>query len=358
MKFKVLLSCIFFLIITLSLWAQMEVVNVIRSGISEPSGLHIVGGNLFFSEYNEDGNIAKISLVAQDQTPAVLDTNILYPYDLAVYGRAVIIMDVVEGSIWMKDTTGFIPRQRLVSGLELPLAPTVRNNELYFTHYRWSDQTSQIMMIDLDNPDELVIVAEGFPYLTDIEFVNDNELYFGSSAGELYRLDITNPEPLIEFVAETDGLIHLHYHEAGERLYISESDSGQITYVDLGVSEPTKEVLLTDLQIPKGLFVYENELYFCQQDPEVISKVTLEIINSAEQVSNDASPRVYPMPVSNQFFLQHISPATPFRIVNQLGQTIQAGLANPNEGIPTDTFGVGTYWIQIENGDTLPLIKQ
>lgn len=352
-----------------NLYSQ-DVIDIITTGMENPTGMYIEDNILHISEYKDNGRILRFDL--STPTPSMTTTfqNLYYSYGITVADNKVLIPDPGTGRILEKSLTiPSPPVEILVDGLEAPIAIAVHGNDMYFTHYLWSDSTSQIIKKDLSNltiPNK--ILFQGLPYANSLTIGDDDYLYFiGNWQESLFRLDLINPEANIELVAS--GFLaanFLYYWEEEHKLFVSErnsdsdndSENGRISCLSLSDVNPIPNIALTDLHAPAGMFIHESNLYFNQYAADKVSKISLDIILDTEEALAANLPQVYPSPARDQITLSDIDFNTPIQIIDLKGRIVKASTANSGEAIDITDLLPGTYYLQVKGRGTVAFIKQ
>jgi hypothetical protein len=361
---KAKLIVIFSILIGFGNLSAQDITDVLTTGVQNPAGMFIDDDELYYCEYIENGKIYGIDL--NDASPAIemIVNNLYYPYGFKIVDDYLYYMDGGTGTIWRKTLAYNSNPKMLAEGLEFPITLTIRDNHLYFTHYRWSTSSSEVMHIDLDDqslpPAPPEIIATGFVYTTGIEFVNEYELYvLDAQENAIYSLDISGNQPIKSLLFDgLDSPNHFFLQEEENRLLFSEFDGGRISSISLNTTLPEVNVLLSGLSQPTGLFIYEGNLYFNQYETNRISKIALDLLSNVSPVNEQNRAQLYPSPATNLITVDNIPHRTPIHIFNLQGQRVKSAILNPGEALDINDLVSGTYYLQTKDQGVIQFIKQ
>ena len=353
------LSSLLFLCFTVTIKAQ-EVIDILDNGLESPAGMFIEDNYLYYCENIDTGSISRINLDDDIATPWQMITNLTTPSDVIVHEGLIYVMDLANGHIWVVDTVLEITSIRLiVAGLEAPISPTVLDDDLYYIHYRWSDQRCSIERKSLADDTPREILLDDLTFLSDIEVGKDDQLYTIGAEG-LFHIEMGQEIPILEGITSEGHYLgsHLHYYAAAEKLFFTEYIGGNIQYLDVNEPEPTIHTIISGLEEPSGLFVHNGELYFNQQGGDKISKISLEgIINSTRQAPLATAPKIYPVPAHDFIQLEGIEFQTPVLIFDNTGRLMMEATIDPNESLSIQQLPAGNYFLRTANSALQQFIK-
>ncbi len=343
------ISVVFSIFYALVGFGQSE---IIVSGLNGPIGMEKHGDFLYVCESVED-RILRIDLSAPDPTPEVFVSGIDGPFFTLIHEDILYVSDYYLGRI-------------LSINLASP-APVV-----------------EVLVMGLTNPQDL--------------FIKDNYLYVGQfSSGVVKKIDITSPNPtdiILTYGLESVGGIVIQ----DDFMYISDFIGDKIIRIDLTITDPPHEIIKEGLVGPNGgMKIYNNELYFFQQNSEEFSKIDLslddpEVINLDSGflggdilfdeadvyvtdfsngnliVYNDfvlntdefnkAETTLFPNPSSDNIAISGLFGATPYIIYNQLGVKVMEGVIFNESNIDIEVLPTGSYIIELERSKRMLFIKK
>lgn len=94
-------------------------------------------------------------------------------------------------------------------------------------------------------------------------------------AKSISKIDLSNPSPTVEEVLTlTEESIPIMLANDGTYLYYSDFSKGNISRIEMGITNPVPELILDNLDDPSGLLIDGNTLYF-GHDLNKVSKIEL-----------------------------------------------------------------------------------
>jgi hypothetical protein len=170
--------------------------------------------------------------------------------------------------------------QSIYDGSLTPSGIATKDDILYFSN--WG--LGRIYTINLNDP----FPATPVLFLADVNGANgmqrvDDDLYVCQSTdNQISRIDLSNPEPVIEPVVTTGLSWPFELACAGNEIYVSSISGDQIVKFELGVDNPTP-VVVFEIDTPTGIDFYEGTLFIMLRDAN-------QIQNSVDVLTTESCP--------------------------------------------------------------------
>ncbi len=187
-------------------------------------------------------------------------------------------------NLYVIDTSAPTPTATLIYTPELNFSMynlTISGNTLYMTEENYNESTgvflgSRIVALDLNNLANPVDVVYSTGEFINALTISGNTIYFSAETllnppsfdpfiTHIDKIDISqpNPEPTVIVSELTDGVaqdIVLYNND----LYVSDIDNSTIHKFNATQIEPLVDNYLINLNTPRGLYVFSNELYIAE----------------------------------------------------------------------------------------------
>lgn len=325
------------------------------TGLSNPQDMKLMGDELYFAEYDA-GRIVKVNLLDPEPMPEVV-FGVNQPLAFAIDGNTLYFSQFQNGNHISKiDLTDPNPVPEIV------VPNVVRAFDLEFRDgYLWVAHfgLDRVLKIDVSDPiPALEVVAEGIETAHDLEFVG-NDLYVVSWAeDEIVKLDLTDPNPTPVNVISNLWLPVGITHRQNE-MYIAEAGqsigSDRISRINIGEGNLDRTTILDGLYNPtKGIVIHDNTLYIAENFQ--ITTTELPVLSNDDIQLVEVG--LYPNPTSQSIQFSGLKEPMAFQIYNVTGALIAKGTATNQEIVDTSFIPTGSYFVHLENGQVLRLIKR
>ena len=336
------------------------------------------------------------------QVPAQTDViTIGGPGSIAIHGDNLYVFRRDASKIVKIDLTGSTPvAVDVITGLSAhPFSEIkVYNDELYFIH-KCTVSTSykcvkKISLVE-DNP-SLVTVFEGDATISALDIFGGKLYLAYLFGGDVTVVDLTeNPVATSSISTQSGSTFGYHMLATETNLFIQRSNGG-VYFFDLTMSPPTMNYInlnpsgggvffnnklhlpiidtgiiykfdftttpasyttvVSGLNRPWSLALYNDELYIAEYGANKISKISLAVLSVDTQ---KRTPKLlYPNPSSNYLQIAGLTTKQTFTIYNVLGMQVQKGIVFPGKKIDITGLSMGIYSIQFGNTYGLQFIKK
>ncbi len=287
--------------------------EIVVSGIPNTGGLALHGTELYFSQLNGENRISKIDLSDPNPTPTVVLENFISAMDLVFYG-----------------------------------------DELYIAQFGYD----RIVKIDPSIPNPPIVeIITGYETPFALEVVGDVLYVAAYGENKVSKIDLTNPNPIaIDVIGNLSlpiGLVHRGYE-----LYIAEAGQSigndRISKINMTSSNPIRTTVVGGLYNPtQGLVIYDDVLYIAENYKITSFGLPPLAITDFERV--DVS--LYPNPTSDFVVITGITGSVNYTLYSLLGAVLAKGTVAANEKINVQYLTNGTYFLVLEDGTVLKILK-
>ncbi|WP_435138547.1 T9SS type A sorting domain-containing protein [Formosa sp. A9] len=345
------MKSIYFLLVLYFLnvkYVSSQTPNVIAE-VSSPYALRLNNNNLYVSDFF-GGKILKIDISNPTSTATTIVSGLYYPSGIELIGNELFIAES-DGKISKIDITAQSPSLvTIVSGLLSPEGLVLNGNDLYIA------EPTEIVKIDIteDSPDVVSVVAG----LNDAEglALKGNDLYISDNGGsKIFKIDITEPNPIlntvIPYITFPTGLAI-----SGNEMYIGQ-DANSISKIDITESSPSATPVLTNIFAAQGLAVKDNNLFIAEFLGNKVWGLNTTTL-SVNDILFNGVVRLYPNPSCDYIYISNLNKEQGYTIINGLGQEILKNKISNNDKIDVSNLVNGLYLLKLENGIILRFIKE
>lgn len=346
-----------------------------------------VYNNEMYISIPEEGKIVKVSLAAPNSPEVDVLTGLSYPSGLAFVGSELYFvetanaaLDANTGKLSKIDVAGAPTITVLHSTLQFPIDLAMNGTTAYIAETYVTGPPSNF---DVDHMELSVVIAgnktvlnSNFDYIDDIEYYN-NTLYIVQfnevlDASGIVTLDVTNNTPGTTQAFWTDTNNYYPYNAviSGTKMYLNADTSGSaILQLDLlnpsaplvavsgnfmfnGNSAYTNEMVVG----PGNLLYALGESFDGSDEDYILYQIDLNLLGTDSFTATNQKMMVYPNPSTSVVSIANYTEGSPFTIYSIEGKMITAGIYNG--AIDINGLNAGMYFIQLENGTSLKILKQ
>ena len=324
-------------IVKVNLSAPNSAVVDVVTGLTSPTGLKIIGNELYFLQRNNaleapsTGKLSKINATLAN--PSVIDvySGLMFPFEITANGTNVYVSETYLNGV----------------------------GELDYM---------QISLINLSGTPSKTVLSNQFHSVDDFE-IKDNFLYIiewdnVTDKSRIFKLDVTSGTPGTPALYYTDtpddyfykGVIHNNY------IYLNNDNTPSVVNrIDLNSGTPSTSAAVNgfdfngnDVNVGEMVADGNNNLYFlCDYyDGSVTTYLLYKVnLNSLSTQDFAKAPKLilHPNPSSDFISFSNLENSAKYQIFSLDGKVIKKGNVNPNETINISHFTTGVYNVILEN---------
>jgi len=324
-------------IVKVNLSAPNSAVVDVVTGLTSPTGLKIIGNELYFLQRNNaleapsTGKLSKINATLAN--PSVIDvySGLMFPFEITANGTNVYVSETYLNGV----------------------------GELDYM---------QISLINLSGTPSKTVLSNQFHSVDDFE-IKDNFLYIiewdnVTDKSRIFKLDVTSGTPGTPALYYTDtpddyfykGVIHNNY------IYLNNDNTPSVVNrIDLNSGTPSTSAAVNgfdfngnDVNVGEMVADGNNNLYFlCDYyDGSVTTYLLYKVnLNSLSTQDFAKAPKLilHPNPSSDFISFSNLENSAKYQIFSLDGKVIKKGNVNPNETINISHFTTGVYNVFLEN---------
>jgi len=324
-------------IVKINLSAPNSAVVDVVTGLTSPTGLKIIGNELYFLQRNNaleapsTGKLSKINATLAN--PSVIDvySGLMFPFEITANGTNVYVSETYLNGV----------------------------GELDYM---------QISLINLSGTPSKTVLSNQFHSVDDFE-IKDNFLYIiewdnVTDKSRIFKLDVTSGTPGTPALYYTDtpddyfykGVIHNNY------IYLNNDNTPSVVNrIDLNSGTPSTSAAVNgfdfngnDVNVGEMVADGNNNLYFlCDYyDGSVTTYLLYKVnLNSLSTQDFAKAPKLilHPNPSSDFISFSNLENSAKYQIFSLDGKVIKKGNVNPNETINISHFTTGVYNVILEN---------
>jgi len=334
-------------IVKLSLSASNSPVVDVVTGLNYPTGLKVVGNELYFLQRNNavlapgTGKLSKINLAVSNSSVVDLFSGLMYPVEIDANGTNVYVSEAfVDGN------QDLINMQISLINLSGTATKTVLNNQFYSVD-------------DFEFKDNSLNVIEW----------SGNEVV---GATKIWKLDVTNGTPGTPavFYTDTPGDSFYKGEIYNNFIYLNNDNSqSNVKRVDLNSVTPTTSVAVTGFDfngntpdVGEMIADGNNNLYFFADyyngttSTYLLYKANLSTL-ATENFEKSPKVVLHPNPASDFISFSNLESSSEYQIVGIDGKVVKKGNLNADEKINISHFTTGVYTVRLGN-KSYKFIKQ
>lgn len=334
-------------IVKVSLAAPNSTVVDVVTGLNYPTGLKVVGNELYFLQRNNavlapsTGKLSKINASLPNPTVVDLYSGLMYPVEIDANGTNVYVSEAfVDGN------------QDLIN--------------------------MQISLINLSGAPTKTVLNNQFYSVDDFEY-KDNFLYVTEWSGaevngatNILKLDVTTgtPTAAIAYYNDAPGDFFYKGEIYNNYIYLNRDSSPQvIKRIDLNSATPTTSLAVSGFDfngnnpdIGEMIADGNNNLYFfADYYNGTTSTYLLYKANLSSLATQDfeKSPKVtlHPNPTSDFISFSNLEDSSNYQIISIDGKVVKEGNVDTDEKINVSNFTAGVYTARLGN-KSFKFIKQ
>ncbi|GGF04010.1 T9SS type A sorting domain-containing protein [Flavobacterium limi] len=334
-------------IVKVSLSAPNSPVVDVATGLTYPTGLKVVGNELYFLQRNNaivapgSGKLSKINLAVSNSSVVDLYSGLMYPVEIDVNGTNVYVSEAFINS----------------------------NDDLI---------NMQISLINLSGTPSKTVLNNQFYSVDDFEF-KDNSLNIIEWSGieavgstRIWKLDVTNGTPgtPVAFYTDTPGDAFYKGEIYNNFIYLNNDNSQpNVKRIDLNSGTPTTSVAVTGFDFngntpDVGEMVADgnNNLYFfADYYNGTTSTYLLYKVNLSTLATQDfeKAPKVtlYPNPSADSIGFSNLEDSSDYHIFGIDGKVVKKGSVSNDERVNVSHLTTGVYTVLLGN-KSFKFIKQ
>lgn len=315
-------------------------------------GMALQGNNLFAIGNNR---IYTINITDTLPTSPILFLDGLdNPYSLSLNDNDLYISEYTINKILKVNHTDQPPTPITITNtISGPTETLLIGNELYISEHL-GNKISKINITDsISAPSDVVLGLNGPTGLC----LKGNILYISEYLGnKISKIDITSNSPIItNVVTGLNNPSGLALH--GNYLYVSETGAGKISKIDVTEPTPSPIDVVTGLNDPFTLIINDLDIYIVEYSGGKVSKFTDHLLSTHTIVDN-RNFSLFPNPSSGMITISGIGNNQNYTIFNILGERISDGTISNGESIDIRSFLNGIYFLKLETGKSIKIIKK
>ncbi len=334
-------------IVKVSLSASNSPVIDVVTGLNYPTGLKVVGNELYFLQRNNavlapgTGKLSKINLAVSNSSVVDLFSGLMYPVEIDANGTNVYVSEA-----FVDVNQDLINMQISLINLSGTATKTVLNNQFYSVD-------------DFEFKDNSLNVIEW----------SGNEVV-GST--KIWKLDVTNGTPGTPavFYTDTPGDSFYKGEIYNNFIYLNNDNSqSNVKRVDLNSVTPTTSVAVTGFDfngntpdVGEMIADGNNNLYFFADyyngttSTYLLYKANLSTL-ATENFEKSPKVVLHPNPASDFISFSNLESSSEYQIVGIDGKVAKKGNLNADEKINISHFTTGVYTVRLGN-KSYKFIKQ
>ncbi|RXP55141.1 T9SS C-terminal target domain-containing protein [Lutibacter sp. HS1-25] len=340
------------------------------TGAFDPTGLFLSGNELYYSEVNNEADGAGIISKIDDITANTITTSTVVstaegllsqPWGILIVGNDLYIANFGDGIIYKKDISapndpdnGLTP---IATGLDGPNGLAIKGDLLYISEFGNNiPNAGKISTLDITTNTHTPDVITGLTTPSGMVF-NGDDLYVSNFDEDLiYKIDINDPLNYQIAISgsnlsEPDGLFL-----DGNTLYIANYGGAKISKTDILTPVTSLEPsFITTGDNPAFMVVTNNFMYITEQAPDKITKFDLSTASVND--FNTSKISMYPNPAKDFINISGLTTDQKYQITNVLGKTVQMGEVLQGKNIDINNLQKGVYFVKLDNGISLKLLK-
>mgnify|MGYP006085886999 FL=1 len=322
----------------------------IITNINQPTSVFVDGNDIYFGSWL--GSLYKADITSPQNQSTIISTNGVYRTFL--YGNDLYVSERIEGKISKIDITQTSPSPvDVITNLSFPTGIFIQDDILYF-----GESGTSISKININDTNPVkTIISNTFNDPTGINLIG-NDLYVAEfGAGKISKIDITqtSPQP-VDVVTSLSNPTEILV--VGNDLLVSEFNGNRIIQIDITNLTPVISDLVTNINNPTGLFLDGNDLYISVYGDNKIVKFSSTILRTEEYSSGSQKLKIFPNPSTEFIQVSNLTTNKNYKIYSVLGTEIKSGNVSNNDIIDIKNLTNETYFLKLENGNSIKFLKK
>lgn len=157
----------------------------------------------------------------------------------------------------------------VVGGVSGAYGLALQGNDMYVSAF----QGNKIFKFDISDPNPILQEVATVTAPADIALYG-NYLYIVTNASGIYKIDLTEPTPMVVNVISTFNTLY-GIQIIGDEFYYGNASLNRIEKINLMEASPTPAVVVSGLILPAGLALKGNQLYIAEGGGGKISGINL-----------------------------------------------------------------------------------
>lgn len=318
----------------------------ILTEIGAPRTIIIEGNYLYYTDA-WNNKVSRIDITQEANEPVLIassNNSIFEPAGLAIANGTLYIAAVANDRLWKVNLNQqpFVVDD-IFTGTGSATVQ-VLGNYLYYS----KSFDGKIFKVDLNNSDVSPIAYVSGLDTPEQIIINGDFLYIAEK-DKISKINITQSNPNVEVllsIASPKGLIVKENF-----LYVASSDTGTIEKIDLSSTPISATTLISGLENPYGIALYNNEMYFTTSSASFntgkISKVNLTSLGTKE-FSKTEKITILPNPASSFLQIDNLKTPTDYEIIDFNGKLICNGRIENKQLINIENLNSGMYLFRLK----------
>jgi hypothetical protein len=349
---------LFIILLQLSTCAFAQIEDIVTN-IYNGNRLFLYGSDLYFST----GEGIFVVDLFDENNPVVstVQQGFNSPTGMTIYNDEFYVGEFGQSRVMKFDINSSNPNVvEVTTSGQSPNVLVSYNDYLYYT----DTNGGAVYKYDLNgNSNDAEILASGYIGAIGLD-VKDDFLYFATPHGDhgIYKIDLTNPnsEP-IELVTDLDHPLGIKVYE--NRLYVADQNLDIIYSYNID-EEPFQTIevyfaLLGNIDTPNDIAIYGSYFYVLEDDS--LLRIPLSDLNinlGVDEFEIQRSITIYPNPTADFIQLSNIETEVEYFLYDSNGREILNGLYQPNNQINVSNLENGFYYLKLkDNSNVLRFVK-
>lgn len=386
MKLKTTLFSLF-----LAASATAQVTPTLLNELSGYEGLAdmVWYNNAVYISNPEEGHILKVSTTTADAAEEIWISGLSFPTGLAVVGSDLYFLEGANGT--MTPNSGRLRKISLsnpispvdiIGGLSFPLELEVSGTKAYvvegYIDGSFDLDHTEVSLVDFTATPAKTVLNDDFYSLDDIE-LHGTDLYLLEWNGEeeigattIQKLNVAAGTPgTPTLVYEDEGLFPYKMEIYGDMMYLNMDGDVSPAVFGLDLTDATPE--LTQVAVPfevEGEGVYIEEIFVTtgnmmytlgsyfdgEEDHYGLFRADLSSMGVSDPALRTIS--VYPNPVTDALTVDGLQASVPYAIHDAFGRKVAAAQVGISGSIDATALSAGTYILIVEGCKPVKLLKK
>lgn len=327
--------------------------STVVTNVNNPWGLAISDGILYIGEHGDN----QVTSYDTNDANAALETiagGLSGVSAVGVVGNELFIGERTSYAVSKVDLTDSSGELVACTTMEFPPIGFAEHSGYLYTGQREGNQVSRINLA-AGCPTTFSTPLSGLDQSYGLGIKDDNLYVSQSNIGTISVVDLSTGKfvvnDLVSGLSTPGGMTVVD-----NTLYIADFGSGNLESVDLSAEVPEVVTVLTNLDGPIALASENGIVYIAEFNGNRISRYP-ELSNVAD-VTTDPQLMINPVPAQNTITIQFEGSATlPYQITNIAGQIVMQSRTQSNTTIDISMLRKGVYIVQAEGYQSQRIVK-
>lgn len=170
------------------------------------------------------------------------------------------------------------------------------------------------------------------------------------------RLNISISSPTSQgVISNLSSALGLFVNE--DNLYVMNRTSKQLTTYNSKTFNVENQLTIDSLKNPFQILLSENTFYFAEYSGNRISKYELPAVSIDERLSRE-NLSIFPNPSQSSISISGLTTMEEYKIYNSIGKVVGSGLVSPNSKIDLKNLDKGLYTVTLSHSGSIQFIKE